>query len=218
MGRFLTIALVVVAVVYFAGHVKVETPTATATPSTPTAPTATSTTSPVRLAAAAANDTLTRQQPTQQAEFLRVIERYKAAYDAASNDMARGAVRPQRANAICALIRSSEIRDWVGTVKKLSSNGDGKGVLEIALNDHTTVKTWNNAVSDSSDNTLIVPGSAVHNAAVTLRQGQAVTFSGRFIGRGRSTDTDCLRESSLTMQGSMTDPEWIFKFTAIAPL
>ena len=128
--------------------------------------------------------------------------------------MARGALRPQRATAICAL-RLGTISEWYGKVSNLSSNNEGKGVLEVQIADDVTVGTTNNALSDSvaSIPTLIPVGSAVQVAAMALKEGELVRFSGRF----GNDPSDCLEETSLTVFGAMTDPEFLFQFSAVSP-
>jgi hypothetical protein len=106
------------------------------------------------------------------------------------------------------------VRDWEGTIYNLSSNNDGRGVLAITIGPRVYVKTWNNAVSDYSDGTMLSPSSLIYNTAVKMRSGQKVRFSGSFF----SGDKDCVREASLTQSGSMTDPEFIMRFTDLAPL
>jgi hypothetical protein len=73
------------------------------------------------------------------------------------------------------------------------------------------VKTWNNSLSDIADRTLIEPNSPVFNAMGVLRNGDWVRFSGRLI----PDSTDCVREPSLTIRGTMTSPEFIFRFDDI---
>ena len=34
--------------------------------------------------------------------------------------------------------------DWIGQVREIGANSDGKGVLAIAISKRITVKTWNN--------------------------------------------------------------------------
>jgi hypothetical protein len=46
-----------------------------------------------------------------------------------------------------------------------------------------------------------------------LSRKQEVIFNGQFL----PSDKDCIRESSLTQGGSMTDPDWIFRFSEIKP-
>ncbi len=92
--------------------------------------------------------------------------------------MATGAARPVRARAICAAVGGHAAHGWTGSVSELSSTGDGKGVLRVDIGDGVTVGTWDNALSDLLDGTLIEPSSPVFQRAVALRVGQRVRFSG----------------------------------------
>ncbi len=150
--------------------------------------------------------------PQQQRAFLAAVEAGRNSYAAGSNDMAKGAARPMRASAICSALGSSPIDDWTGTVSKLSSNGDGKGVLEIEIGRNVFVKTWNNALSDIVDKTLFEPDSSIYREAVSLTTGQRVRFSGMFL----DSSTDCVKEGSLTLDGSLTEPEFIFRFSQVS--
>ena len=129
--------------------------------------------------------------------------------------MAKGAVRPARATAICSLLRSAQAKDWIGTVATLSSTNDGKGVLAVQLSDRVTLSTTNNGFSESLSDlkTLIPVGSAVQTQAMALHTGQHVRFSGNF---AHSHD-DCLEEASLTVDGSMSNPEFLFRFSDVQP-
>jgi hypothetical protein len=152
--------------------------------------------------------------PAAERDFVALIERYAAAYKAASNDMARGALRPQRAAAICSL-QLGRVSGWLGKVSTLSSNNEGKGVLAVQIADDITVGTTNNAFSDgvASISTLIPVGTAVQAAAMALKEGELVRFSGRF----GNNPSDCLEEISITVRGAMTDPEFLFQFSAVSP-
>ncbi len=103
------------------------------------------------------------------------------------------------------------VREWVGQVTTRSTNNEGRGVLVVSIGPNVSVKTWNNSLSDIGDKTLIEPGSAVFNAMGSLRNGDWVRFSGRLF----SDSTDCVREPSMTIRGTMTSPEFIFRFDSI---
>jgi hypothetical protein len=152
--------------------------------------------------------------PATQARFLEIMRSARAMYQAGANDMAKGAARPARRQALCAAFSSGRVSGWVGRVSDLSTNGEGKGVLAIGLDDKTWVKTWNNALSDLSDRTLLEPSSPVFGQSVALRKAQRVTFSGELL----RSETDCFRESSVTLHGSLTEPEFIFRFSDVRPL
>jgi hypothetical protein len=151
--------------------------------------------------------------PTAEASFIQAVEKARADADSAENDMQKGGIKAIRDKAICSTLMSPEVLDWVGTVKTVDSNSDGKGVLEIEIAPDIVVKTWNNALSDIATNTLIQPGTPVFETASAMKPGQIVTFSGTFFP---GMEGDCLNESSLTLDGKLKSPEFIFRFATIA--
>ena len=163
---------------------------------------------------APAQPSLDSLMPESQRAFMNAVRKGQEAYKAGQNDMAKGASRPMRAREVCGALRSGRADGWIGTVYSLSSNGDGKGVLTIYLGDNIYVKTWNNAMSDISDRTLIEPDTQLFSKASALREKQAVAFSGAF----SKDSTDCFRESSMTISGSMTEPEFIMRFSQVGSI
>jgi hypothetical protein len=152
--------------------------------------------------------------PTDEERFIAVVQQGTMNFKGGSNEMMKGAARPRRAGAVCSTLGTNlVVHHWVGTVDQLSSNSDGKGVLSVRISSNALVKTWNNALSDIADDTLLDPNGQVFSQAVALSVGQRVAFSGQF----RRSDADCAKEASLTLQGSMEDPEFIFRFTEILP-
>jgi hypothetical protein len=149
--------------------------------------------------------------PAKQQAFVDAVERARQNYDAAENDLAKGRTRNARKQAVCGLLKSKTVEGWVGHITNLSSNEDGKGVLKIILSDHATVKTWNNAFSDVVHNTLIDPASPISQTLMSLKEGDRVRFSGTFF----QSDVDCIHEASMTLDGSMNQPEYIIRFSSI---
>lgn len=152
--------------------------------------------------------------PESQRAFLAAVRRGQDAYKAGQNEMAKGAARPARARELCAALKSSRADGWVGTVSQLSSNNEGKGVLSIRLGKDVYVKTWNNALSDTFDNTLIEPDSNLFAKATALRVKHQVVFSGTL----SKNSVDCFREASVTISGSMEEPEFIMRFSQIGAI
>jgi hypothetical protein len=112
------------------------------------------------------NAQIAAQQPSggdgeAEQRLIELIEEYATRYNEAPNEMAQGALRPERASALCALIPDGTVRDWVGTIETLSSTNDGRGILVARISPHITVSTTNNAFSEdlSTENTLIPTGS-----------------------------------------------------------
>ena len=159
-----------------------------------------------------ARERMASLMPTGQAAVVAAVEAARRRFDSAPNDMAKGAARPARARAICAALRSPLVAGWAGIVSKLDTNGEGKGVLEVEIGPDAYVKTWNNSLSDIGDNTLIEPSSTLFTAASQLREGQLVRFDGTFF----RDSTDCVRESSMSLSGSIREPEFIFRFLSIS--
>jgi hypothetical protein len=168
----------------------------------PAAPSATTTSS----ASAAPQSGATEEQ------FIALVQAAMNKYTDADNDMAKGGVHVWRKNEICKALSSLDIENWNGQIYSLSSNSDGKGVVEIAIAPNIYVKTWNNSLSDISDHTLIEPGTTVFRILSNLKKGDRVRFSGKFL----RNDVDCVREGSMTQSGSMTEPEFIFQFSNVA--
>ncbi len=150
--------------------------------------------------------------PSEEKQFIRAVQRSRFEYDARQNDLAKGATRSERAKAICDAISPGGYSNWFGLVKALSSNGDGKGVLEIEIAPGIVLKTWNNAVSDYADKTLLEPNTQAQQQAMALKSGKSIRFSGSLF----SSSTDCVRESSVTLAGSMQSPEFISRFFQFA--
>lgn len=149
------------------------------------------------------------QPPTDQAGVVEAVERSRTNFHEAKNDFQKGALRPSRSTAICRSMRSLQVSNWIGKVSSLTTNSEGKGVLGIEFADDMHATTWNNAMSDIMDETLIQPGTGMYSAMGLLEKGDTVRFSGTFF----QDDTDCLAEQSLTIDGSMREPEFTFRFS-----
>lgn len=148
--------------------------------------------------------------PVLRAGFVQAVVAGQQAYRATRDEFRQGATRPARKQAICALpiARTMSAQDWVGQVSTRSTNGEGKGVLGIKLGDDLEIKTWNNSLSDIGDNTFVEPGSPLFEAIGAAQKGDWVRVSGRLI----RSNTDCMRETSMSLSGSMTEPDFLFRF------
>jgi hypothetical protein len=152
--------------------------------------------------------------PSDQARFERAVLSARTSYTGAANELAAGGIRSSRQQAICDALNNQQASDWVGRIETLTSNGDGKGVVSLSMTQYIHVATWNNSLSDIRDNTLIDPTSSMFKQLATLKVGDLVIFSGGF----SSSNTDCVGEQSVTLQGSMTSPEFTMRFSSIRKL
>jgi uncharacterized protein len=151
--------------------------------------------------------------PPDEAALVRIIAVSQKDASAATNDMQKGGIKHRRDADICSLTQSLSVNDWVGTLQTVDANSDGKGVLKIAIAREIAVETWNNEISDGSDNTLIEPGTPLFQAASSMKPGQVVRFSGHFLS---GSEGECLKEGSITLSGKLREPEFIFQFSSIS--
>jgi hypothetical protein len=151
------------------------------------------------------------EMPPIEKSFIDIIDSAKEQYSQGTTDIQKGATRPSRAKQICAAF-DGQAADWVGTITQLTTNGDGYGVLKIEIANGIDVSTSNNSFSDIGDHTLIAPDSLIYQTLLGLKPQTKVRFSGNFF---KNSNSDCVREHSLTMNGSMTDPDFLFRFTAV---
>jgi uncharacterized protein YecT (DUF1311 family) len=151
--------------------------------------------------------------PEREARFIQVASDAQNESRAAENDMQRGGIKATRDEAICALLPSRSVTDWIGTIAKVDSNSEGKGVLAIRLDNGITVETGNNSLSGMGDRTLIDPGTKLFADASTMKIGQRVAFSGDFASE---TDGACIRELGSTLRAKVEQPEFVFMFSAVS--
>lgn len=151
------------------------------------------------------------RQPQEQIRFVQAITDAKVTFAEGKNDLQRGAARATRARSLCAIPKLPILDGWVGTIEKLSSNSDGKGVLYIRVANGVSMGTWNNAFSDLNYGTLIVPDSALHNSLLRMNVGDTVRFSGSML----SSESDCYLEQSLTQSGSIREPIFVVRFSRV---
>jgi hypothetical protein len=155
---------------------------------------------------------LAQTPPNEQSRFVEIVRQAQQEARRADTAMQKGGVKLRRDRELCALLPEREVSNWIGRVTKIDANSDGKGVLALEIAPDVQVQTWNNALSDVLDKTLIPPGSDVFLAASALKKGQTIAFSGRFLP---GSEGDCLREASMTLNGKLASPEFIFQFDRV---
>ena len=111
-----------------------------------------------------------------------------------------------------ALGGKSRADDWIGVLDDMGTQGDGKAYVRIKIDGDIKLKTWNNAISDTFDHTLVGQHDALFSILADLKEGDKVVFSGKFF----AAEKDGIEESSISEDGAMDDPEFIMKFTKIS--
>ena len=168
-----------------------------------------------------ANLTISNSIPDDQQQFVLVVENAKT--KKTENDFQIGQVLTSR-NADLKKIFTGNgiIKDWIGIVKDLDSNSDGKGILSILINANVNgkekksfhVETWNNALSDWLANTLIEPNTNMYQKMGYLSEGDKVKFSGSFF----IDDDGMIETQNLSKKGKINKPGFTFKFSDISKL
>ncbi|WP_198298106.1 hypothetical protein [Vibrio gazogenes] len=134
------------------------------------------------------------------------------AYQEATSEQSKGAAREQRKNKLCGL--QGKHYGWIGKVTNLTTNSEGKGVLTVKFGENMHLTTSNNTFSDIGANSLLDPSSDIFQSVFKLSRGDIIRFDGYLF----PSNNDCIREFSDTMKGSMTEPNYLFKFIHIEKL
>ncbi|MCL2609713.1 MAG: SH3 domain-containing protein [Treponema sp.] len=154
-------------------------------------------------------------RPDSQKNFEKITMGHHAEFTRANrNELQESTARNNRMRAL-RQAGTGTAGNWVGKVDDIGTNNDGKAILTIRLNENTSVATWNNALSDIVDGTLIPPGTPLFNSVASLRKGQTVRFSGNFFP---GNELDHLRTQGLTVRDAMRDTTFLMKFTAVSVL
>jgi len=159
-------------------------------------------------------DDLILATPKEQQEFVRMIDSYVMQYKDADNELQKSALRTNRKVNLEKIKLPKEVADWVGVLVDMSTTSDGKAVITIQMQKSPiSLTTMNNGFSDSEYQTLISHGSEIYDKVAKLSLGDFVKFSGCLFFDKK----DYFRELSITEDGSMTKPEFLFKFSDINP-
>lgn len=163
----------------------------------------------------APNDAALGTVPRSQADFVKVVESFYQPFKDAPNELKKSALRDERRKAIEKVLPDRVSKDWIGTLDAMTTTREGKAHIAVRLGgSNVVVTTWNNVLSDMLDRTLIEHDTPLYNAFAKLSKGDVVRFSGTFILGGNALDY--VKEKSLTEDGSMTSPAFVFVFTDVA--
>jgi hypothetical protein len=148
--------------------------------------------------------TASRQKTLMPAEETALIAASQRAQKIRSsgNELRYAGARSNRAKEICAAMRPGSVQNWIGTVRSLSTNNAGHGYVGIDIGPEIELRVIN----------AFAPSSAQFQASLPLREGDLVKFSGRFF----PSDEDCLEERSMTLSGSLRNPEFRFELSEVA--
>ena len=152
--------------------------------------------------------------PQDESDFINTVTTFATRYERGANEFQKSAIRRERAGAISGILPNASITGWMGQISSMQTTSDGLGILSVKLpgNFGINVETWNNTLSDIGDHTLIPQGSPVYNQIAGLAVGDEVIFNGYFV----LSDLDYAKEASLTEEGAMAEPDFIFTFSGVS--
>lgn len=150
--------------------------------------------------------------PSQQQAMSDAVATGRTSAESAETDLQRANVLNVRSDSMCESVPDGVVKDWVGTVVTVDANGEGKAVVVVSIEEDIEIGTWNNALSDSGDNTLIEQGTELYDAALQLAPGDAVRFSGT-LKSGSEANDQCFYTSNLTETMSIDSPDYILNFS-----
>lgn len=161
-----------------------------------------------------AKQSIESQIPEDQVRFIKIVTDNVSGFRGSKNELQQSILRDQRKVEISAALRGYTVNAWVGTINQLETNLDGKAILSVRISPNINVKTWNNALSDINSNTLIEKNTPIYGSLLNLSIGQQVKFTGTFF----PSETDFIEETSITIDGSMQSPEFLFSFKSLTPI
>ena len=148
---------------------------------------------------------------TPQNKLIQIVDTYFKKFPEAENDLQKWTIRNERKDEIKKILQGTDAINWSGTIKSLGTTTDGRAYLSVSISPRITIGTWNNQLSDFFENTLIPMDSPIYKKLLNYSVGDKIVFSGSFF----SSDKDYIRETSITIRGSMNTPDFLFKFTSI---
>ena len=107
---------------------------------------------------------LETQMPEDQLRFVQAVTEYATEFRGAKNELQQSAMRDKRKTEISSSLNDYSVSSWIGTINQLETNTEGKAILSVRISPDIEIKTWNNALSDMTSNTLIEKGTPVFNS------------------------------------------------------
>ena len=144
--------------------------------------------------------------PTDQTDFVRIVESFFEPYKQAPNDLKKSALRADRRTALEKNVPSRTATDWVGSIKSMRTASSGEAHISLQLAGSKAIILKNR--------TGIENGSPLYSAISTLSKGDLVRFCAAF--KPGDNKLDFIEEASLTEAGSMTEPEFVVTFSSMA--
>lgn len=149
-------------------------------------------------------------EPADQKQMTAIADKYCKSYDKNVNELKKTAQRMSRRDELQKLESLLEFKDWTAVIEDMSTTSSGKAMLKVRIED-SCMRLKNHAMEAMFADTMIPFGSDLYNALAEMSKGDRVLISGKLL----RSKQDFFMEASYTTDGSMTEPEFVAKFTAI---
>lgn len=150
------------------------------------------------------------KMPADQRKFSDIVAKASAKYTDTDNELKASKTIIDRDKSLCKST-GGDFKGWRATVHDVGSTGDGYGYIAVIMEDDIELSTWNNAMSDAFDNTLIKPSNKLYDVLMELSSGDEVTIAGNFI----KGDKTCVETSNLTEVMNAASPDFKVNFTSV---
>ena len=155
-----------------------------------------------------------KARPAVQTEFVAIVEDARARSTRA-HDALRDSLLRERNEAICALLESMDVNQWVGQIDTLTRRSDGRIELTVRIGKSVSLVNRNTGlIFGESARNLIEVGSPVYESLLQLEKYQSIRFSGAFLEDRES----CIRATKKNLRDSLYMPEFLFRYKEIGAL
>lgn len=149
---------------------------------------------------------LPSQFSAKQLRFLAHLEDARVAVMSAANPTAQSAIQVQRRDAVCELMPEVAVTNWIGKVKAMSADVQGRGMVAVEIGNKVLLTTPVNPQSEAEADGMVPRKSQLYTDVSRFKTGDPVVISGEFLpGEG-----SCVKDI-----GTLTDPVFLFKFTGM---
>jgi len=160
--------------------------------------------------------------PAEEQQFISVINEYADACKKAKNELQELALRDQRIDALAQVLNNNRrIKTWHGTIDALGTNTEGDAFLSVKIDPNISINT-SRLILDGrlpiAMTTEIKKGDPIFQSLFNLQRGDIITFSGSFLPPQiypGTTAHDYIDEFVVSNQESMTEPEFVFRFSSV---
>lgn len=150
--------------------------------------------------------------PQDEVNFISIVSSATSKYYDANN-LQKEDIKIERNKKLCQLLpKTGTVKNWIGVVSDIDSTMNGDAILSVSIPNNIELKTFNNTFSDIDSKTIIKKGSSLYNKVYALKKGSEILFSGVFL----KYPGYCTWEASITTDGGLSEPEFIFRFTDIS--